>query len=58
LRTNSHFPRQPISRLGSRGRAGVPVIGVEFGCTEVPIAELEPDRLIGHMRGLPAALQT
>jgi phosphoglycolate phosphatase len=36
----------------------VPVIGVEFGYTEVPIAELKPDRLIGHMRELPGAVQS
>ncbi len=37
---------------------GVPVIGVEFGYTDVPIAELKPDRLIGHMRDLPAAVHS
>jgi phosphoglycolate phosphatase len=42
--------------VGVARRAGVPVIGVEFGYTEVPIAELKPDRLIGHMRDLPAAV--
>src|SRR4029077_913446 len=44
--------------IGVARRAGVPVIGVEFGYTEVPIAELKPDRLIGHMRELPAAVQS
>ena len=39
-------------------RAGVPVIGVEFGYTDVPIAELKPDRLIAHMRDLPAAVES
>ena len=43
--------------IGVARRAGVPVIGVEFGYTEVPIAELKPDRLIGHMRELPAAVE-
>jgi phosphoglycolate phosphatase len=42
--------------IGVARRAGIPVIGVEFGYTEVPIAELKPDRLIGHMRELPAAI--
>jgi len=37
---------------------GVPVIGVEFGYTEVPIADLKPDRLIGHMRDLPGAVDS
>jgi phosphoglycolate phosphatase len=42
--------------IGVARRAGVPVIGVEFGYTEVPIAELKPDRVIGHMTELPAAI--
>ena len=44
--------------VGVARRAGVPVIGVEFGYTDVPIAELKPDRLIGHMRELPAAVES
>ena len=44
--------------IGVARRAGVPVIGVEFGYTEVPIAELKPDRLIGHFRELPAAVES
>jgi phosphoglycolate phosphatase len=42
--------------VGVARRAGIPVIGVEFGYTDVPIAELKPDRLIGHMRDLPEAV--
>jgi phosphoglycolate phosphatase len=42
--------------VGVARRAGIPVIGVEFGYTDVPIAELKPDRLIGHMRELPEAV--
>ena len=44
--------------IGVARRAGVPVIGVTFGYTEVPIAELKPDLLIGHMRELPGAVET
>lgn len=44
--------------IGVARRAGVPVIGVEFGYTEVPIAELKPDLLIGHMNQLPAAVES
>jgi len=44
--------------VGVARRAGVPVIGVEFGYTDVPIAELKPDRLIGHFRELPAAVNS
>jgi phosphoglycolate phosphatase len=44
--------------IGVARRAGVPVIGVGFGYTEVPIADLKPDRLIDHMRDLPAAVES
>ncbi len=44
--------------IGVARRAGIPVIGVEFGYTEVPIADLKPDRLINHMRELPAAVKS
>jgi phosphoglycolate phosphatase len=43
--------------IGVARRAGIPVIGVEFGYTDVPIADLKPDRLIGHMSELPAAVE-
>jgi phosphoglycolate phosphatase len=42
--------------IGVARRAGVPVIGVAFGYTEVPIADLKPDRLIAHMRELAGAV--
>src|ERR1700686_796456 len=44
--------------IGVARRAGVPVIGVEFGYTDVPIADLKPDLLINHMRDLPAAIES
>src|SRR3954451_1292068 len=44
--------------IGVARRAGVPVIGVTFGYTDVPLAELQPDRLIGHMRELPEAVES
>ena len=44
--------------IGVARRAGIPVIGVEFGYTEFPIADLKPDRLIGHMNQLPAAVES
>src|SRR6202051_3357556 len=43
--------------IGVARRAGIPVIGVEFGYTEVPIADLKPDLLIHHMRDLPDAVE-
>jgi phosphoglycolate phosphatase len=36
--------------------AGIPVVAVDFGYTEVPVAELGPDRIISHFDALPAAL--
>jgi phosphoglycolate phosphatase len=43
--------------VGVARRAGVPVIGVSFGYTEVPIADLKPDRVIHHMRELKRAVE-
>lgn len=43
--------------VGAARRAGVPVIGCTFGYTDVPIAELDPDGLIHHMKDLPAAVE-
>jgi phosphoglycolate phosphatase len=43
--------------IGVARRAGVPVIGVAFGYTEVPIVELKPDKLIHHMRELVTAVE-
>jgi phosphoglycolate phosphatase len=43
--------------IGVARRAGVPVIGVGFGYTDIPIAELGPDLLIHHMRELPEAVE-
>jgi phosphoglycolate phosphatase len=36
--------------------ARVPVVGVDFGYTEVPMMELKPDCIISHFEALPAAL--
>ena len=44
--------------IGVARRAGIPVIGVAFGYTEVPIAELKPDRVIRHMNELPAVVES
>ena len=42
--------------VGVARRANVPVIGVDFGYTDVPMTELKPDRLISHMCDLPDAI--
>ena len=36
--------------------ANVPVIAVDFGYTETPVAQLGPDWVIGHFADLPAAV--
>ena len=36
--------------------AGVPVIAVDFGYSEIPVSEFAPDRVIGHFEQLPAAI--
>jgi phosphoglycolate phosphatase len=42
--------------IGVARRAGVPVIGVSFGYTDVPVADLKPDRVIDHMSELKGAV--
>jgi phosphoglycolate phosphatase len=37
--------------------AGVPVIGVDFGYTDIPIAALKPDRVISAFADLPGAVR-
>jgi phosphoglycolate phosphatase len=44
--------------IGVARRAGVPVIGVSFGYTDVPVASLKPDRVIDHMSELKAAIES
>jgi phosphoglycolate phosphatase len=44
--------------VGVARRAGVPVICVSFGYTEVPVADLKPDRIIDHMRELRGAIES
>jgi phosphoglycolate phosphatase len=36
--------------------AAVPVVGVDFGYTPIPMMELKPDRLISHFDGLQRAV--
>jgi phosphoglycolate phosphatase len=43
--------------VGVARRANVPVVGVTFGYTETPIADLKPDVVIGHFRELPAVIE-
>ena len=36
--------------------AGLPVVAVDFGYTEIPVPLLQPDRIISHFEALPAAV--
>jgi phosphoglycolate phosphatase len=36
--------------------AGIPIVAVDFGYTERPVAEFRPDRIISHFTELPPAL--
>jgi phosphoglycolate phosphatase len=36
--------------------AGVPVVAVDFGYTDVPVTEFDPDRVISHFDALPEAI--
>lgn len=36
--------------------AGVPVVAVDFGYTEIPVEQLDPDRIISRFEDLPAAV--
>jgi phosphoglycolate phosphatase len=37
--------------------AGVPVVAVDFGYTEIPIGKLSPDRVISHFAELPGVVR-
>jgi phosphoglycolate phosphatase len=36
--------------------AQVPVVAVDFGYTDMPVATFKPDRIVSHYHGLPAAV--
>jgi phosphoglycolate phosphatase len=36
--------------------AGIPVIAVDFGYTDVPVAQLAPDKIISHFNDLPGCI--
>jgi phosphoglycolate phosphatase len=36
--------------------AGMPVIAVDFGYTEIPVSRLAPDRIINHFNDLPDSI--
>jgi len=42
--------------VGAARAAGVPIILVDFGYTDIPARELDSDRVISHLDTLPAAI--
>jgi phosphoglycolate phosphatase len=47
-----------ITDIRTARAAGVPIIAVDFGYSEHPIAEFGPDRIISHFAELPASIAT
>jgi phosphoglycolate phosphatase len=45
-----------VTDIRTARAAGVPVIAVDFGYSEQPIAKFDPDRTISHFSQLPAAI--
>jgi phosphoglycolate phosphatase len=45
-----------VTDIRTARAAGVPVIAVDFGYSEIPISDYAPDRTIGHFSQLPAAI--
>ncbi|HZP74935.1 MAG TPA: HAD-IA family hydrolase [Pseudolabrys sp.] len=45
-----------ITDIRTARAAGVPVVAVDFGYSDRPIAEYAPDRVISRMQALPAAV--
>ena len=45
-----------VDRARAIVRAGIPVVGVTFGYTPVPMRELAPDWVIEHFDALPDAV--
>jgi phosphoglycolate phosphatase len=45
-----------INDIGAARAAKVPVIGVTFGYTDVPVVDLGPDRIVDRYERLPGAV--
>ncbi len=46
-----------VTDIRTARAAGMPVVAVDFGYTDTPVAELGPDRVISHFDELDGALQ-
>jgi phosphoglycolate phosphatase len=47
-----------VTDIRTARAAGVPVVAVDFGYTDVPVTELDPDRVISHFDALPEAIDS
>ena len=47
-----------LTDIATARAARVPVIAVDFGYTDVPVAELGPDRVVSHFDALYAAIES
>jgi phosphoglycolate phosphatase len=45
-----------ITDIATAKAAGIPVVAVDFGYTDTPVRELDPDRVISHFDELDAAV--
>lgn len=45
-----------VTDIRTARAAGIPVIAVDFGYSEKPVAEFRPDRIISHFAELPASI--
>jgi len=43
-----------VTDIATARAAGIPVIAVDFGYSDPPVAKLGPDRIISHFAALPA----
>ena len=55
IRARAVMVGNSVTDIKTARAAGLPVIAVDFGYTDVPVAELSPDRVISHFDELPAA---
>ena len=45
-----------VTDIRTARAAGIPVIAVDFGYSEKPVSEFEPDRVISHFKQLPGEI--
>jgi phosphoglycolate phosphatase len=55
IRARAVMVGDSVTDIKTARAAGLPVIAVDFGYTDVPVAELGPDRVISHFDQLAAA---